>query len=121
MLIIPRTPTPESPPAIAALHDRDITTLSPDELRQLQQQLKESQVRMSHIYHMAELTSPRARELELAKQIKREMKEEDNPRPRKVARPSPGDTQLELGDDGSFRERSTSALPRAEIEIIELD
>jgi hypothetical protein len=58
---------------------------------------------------------------ELAMTVKREKKGDHNPRPRKVARPSSGDTQLELDDDGSFRERSTSALPRTEIEVIELD
>lgn len=52
--------------------------------------------------------------------IKRE-KEDNNPRPRKKARPSVGDTQLEIDDDGGFRERSISTLPAVEREVIELD
>ena len=41
--------------------------------------------------------------------IKREQADE-NPRPRKLARPSPGNTQLELDDDGGVRESSTATL-----------
>lgn len=52
--------------------------------------------------------------------IKRE-RADNNPRPRKVSRPSAGDTQFEIGDDGSVRESSTATLGRQEHEIIELD
>ena len=53
-------------------------------------------------------------------QIKRE-KIDDNSRPRKVSRPSVGDTQLEMSDDGDVREGSTSTLAPAERVVIELD
>ena len=53
-------------------------------------------------------------------QIKRK-KIDDNPRPRKVSRPSAGDTQLEISDDGDVREGSTSTLAPAEKVVIELD
>ena len=52
--------------------------------------------------------------------IKRE-KADDNPRPRKVARPSAGDTQLQIDDDGSVREESTATLAAEEREVIEID
>ncbi|KAK4496758.1 hypothetical protein PRZ48_012741 [Zasmidium cellare] len=97
MLIIPRTPTP--PP----LEERDFDTLTREELKELHRRAKE------------------AKEQEDTKRkIKRERKDE-NPRPRKVSRPSNGDTQLELDDEGSFRESSTATLDREEPEIIELD
>lgn len=46
---------------------------------------------------------------------------DDNPRPRKVSRPSAGDTQLQIDDDGNFREASVATLGREEREVIELD
>lgn len=67
--------------------------------------------------------SPTDRIQELAettRKIKRERKDE-NPSPRKVSRPSAGDTQLELDDDGSVRESSIATLDREEQEVIELD
>lgn len=50
--------------------------------------------------------------------VKRE-KMDENPRPKKAARPSQGDTQLQLDDDGNVREDSTETL--AAREIIEID
>jgi hypothetical protein len=50
--------------------------------------------------------------------VKREQADE-NPRPRKVSRPSAGDTQLEIDDDGRVRESSTPTI--AEREVIEID
>ncbi|TKA68034.1 hypothetical protein B0A55_08372 [Friedmanniomyces simplex] len=92
MLIIPRTPTP--PP----LEERDYDTVNREEFRQLKA-LKEQK-------GGADV------------KIKRERTDE-NPRPRKVARPTRNSTQLELDDDGGVRESSTpSVVPR---EIIELD
>lgn len=52
--------------------------------------------------------------------IKRE-KADENPRPRKISRPSAGDTQFEIGDDGGFRQASTSTLAPDEKVVIELD
>ncbi|KAK3722677.1 hypothetical protein LTR37_002248 [Vermiconidia calcicola] len=97
MLIIPRTPTPP------LLEDRDITTLSQDELKELQKRAQEF----------------REYKANLAK-VKRE-KSDDNPRRRKKARPNAGDTQLELDDTDSFRRASTDTLPTTEREVIELD
>lgn len=50
--------------------------------------------------------------------IKRERLDE-NERARKKTRPKAGDTQLELDDDGDFREAFTSTLPKPE--VIELE
>lgn len=50
--------------------------------------------------------------------VKRE-RTDDNPRPRKVSRPTRESTQLELDNDGRVRASSTPTL--AEQEIIELD
>ena len=50
--------------------------------------------------------------------IKRE-KADENPRPRKVAKPKAGDTRLEIDDEGFVRESSTATL--AGSEIIEID
>lgn len=50
--------------------------------------------------------------------IKRECADQ-NPRPRKVSRPSAGDTQLEIDDDGRVRESSTATLGGPE--VIEID
>jgi len=53
--------------------------------------------------------------------VKRE-RTDDDPRPRKFARPSAGDALLELEEDGeSFRESSTATLPTDEKVVIELD
>lgn len=58
---------------------------------------------------------------EASVRMKRE-REDDNPRPRKIARPSAASTLLELDDDdGEFREVSTDTLGRVEREIIEID
>ncbi|KAK5127456.1 hypothetical protein LTR85_006795 [Meristemomyces frigidus] len=94
MLIIPRTPTP--PP----LEERDITTPTPDELRELQR-------------------ARAARDEKQAKiKIKRERADE-NARPRKVARPNANSTQLEFDDDGGVRASSTPTI--AEQVVIVLD
>jgi len=47
-------------------------------------------------------------------------KVDDNPRPRKAARPAPGNIQLELDGDGSFHEGATR-VGRDHPDIIELD
>lgn len=52
--------------------------------------------------------------------IKREKREEE-PRRRKVARPTSGATQVEIDDNGHLREGSTPTLAGSEIEVIELD
>lgn len=64
------------------------------------------------------LTRGQEKEAKAAK-IKRE-KADQNPRPRKIARPSVGSTQLEVRDDGQVRAASTPTLAE-EREIIELD
>lgn len=47
---------------------------------------------------------------------------DDNPRPRKMARPSAASTQLELDEvSGGFREASAETVGRVEPEIIEID
>lgn len=53
-----------------------------------------------------------------AVKIKREHAD-DNPRPRKIARPRAGDTQLELDDDGGVREGSTATLPALEVIVLD--
>jgi hypothetical protein len=50
--------------------------------------------------------------------IKRE-KAEENARPRKVARPMAGDTQLEVDDEGNTHELSISTLAAREVMEIE--
>ncbi|KAK5130485.1 hypothetical protein LTR08_002007 [Meristemomyces frigidus] len=95
LLIIPRTPTP--PP----LEERDITTLSPDEMRELQRRARAAKD-----------------EREAKIKIKREHVDE-NPRQRKKARPNADSTQLELDDNGCVRTSSTPTV--AERVVIELD
>ncbi|GAB7364864.1 hypothetical protein MBLNU230_g5656t1 [Neophaeotheca triangularis] len=111
LLIIPRAPTPES------LERREAGSLSQAEIREMQKRLValESQMR----------TKPKP---EVKRDIKRETKREaadENPRRRKISRPSTGSTQLELeldDDGGSFRETPPSSLGLAKRkEIIELD
>lgn len=47
---------------------------------------------------------------------------DDNPRPRKVARPSGDSTQLEIDETGNgFQEASVDTVGRVEPEIIEID
>lgn len=57
---------------------------------------------------------------EMALKVKRE-RQDDNPRPRKAARPSAGASQLEIDDDGDFQESSTAPWGFVEHEIIEID
>jgi hypothetical protein len=52
--------------------------------------------------------------------VKRERKD-DNPRPRKAARPTTGATLLALDDENGVRELSTATLENEEREVIELD
>ena len=52
--------------------------------------------------------------------IKREH-EEDEPRPRKVARPNASSTQLEFDESGNVVDRATSSAAVAEPEVIVLD
>ncbi|KAK6396689.1 hypothetical protein LTR65_008587 [Meristemomyces frigidus] len=95
LLIIPRTPSP--PP----LEERDITTLTHDELCELQRRARAARD-----------------EKETKVKIKRE-RADINPRPRKVARPNANSTQLEVDDNGRVRESSTPTI--AEQEVIQLD
>ncbi|KAK5710576.1 hypothetical protein LTR15_012905 [Elasticomyces elasticus] len=96
MLIIPRTPSP--PP----LEDRDFDSLSREELQQLHQ-------RMRAIRETSEANVP------VKQEIKRE-RTDDNPRPRKVARPNRASTVLEFDDDNSVRESSTATFaPGSEV------
>lgn len=114
MLIIPRTPSP--PP----LEDRDITTLSMDELREMQRRMQALRVSEFSSSGDIDANGYRQKQTESFVKIKRERKDdEDEQRPRKAARPSQGDTQLEVDDDGGVRERSTSTL--AAREVIEID
>ncbi|KAK5171285.1 uncharacterized protein LTR77_004429 [Saxophila tyrrhenica] len=97
--IIERTPTPPPP------EERDHAALSPEDIRDMQRRL-------------VELT----RQQEEHVRVKREREDgDDNPRPRRVARAAAGDTQLELDDTGSFRDRSETLAPadRVVIEMIE--
>ncbi|KAK5116688.1 hypothetical protein LTR62_007362 [Meristemomyces frigidus] len=95
MYIIKRTPSP--PP----LEERFLSSLRRCELREMQKQLK-----------------ARKGQQAAAVQIKRE-RSDDNPRPRKGARPSPESTLLEILDDDTVREAWTAALPPKV--VIELD
>ncbi|KAK4891814.1 hypothetical protein LTR27_009666 [Elasticomyces elasticus] len=90
MLIIPRTPSP--PP----LEERSIESMSRDELQELQRQLRE-------------LREQATSQAEVKREIKRE-RTDDNPRPRKVARPNRASTVLEFDDDNSVRESSTATF-----------
>ncbi|KAK5697157.1 hypothetical protein LTR97_007292 [Elasticomyces elasticus] len=96
MLIIPRTPSP--PP----LEERDYESVNRDEFLELQRQLKE-------------LKEKAAANVNIKQEIKRE-RTDDNPRPRKVARPNRASTVLEFDDDNSVRESSTATFaPRSEV------
>ena len=53
--------------------------------------------------------------------IKRERTDGDEARPRKAARLSQGDIQLEIDDEGGVRERSTSTLAAREVIVIDDD
>ncbi|KAK5732484.1 hypothetical protein LTS12_027117 [Elasticomyces elasticus] len=101
MLIIPRQPTP--PP----LEERDFDTLSPEEVQELQRRFRE----------LKEKNAPKVN-------IKQEMKRQrtdDNPRPRKVARPARSFTVLEFDDDDFVRESSNATLAQApQVEVIDL-
>ncbi|KAK0270073.1 hypothetical protein LTR35_014321 [Friedmanniomyces endolithicus] len=96
MSIIPRTPTP--PP----LEEREYETVNREVFLELQRQLKE----MKNKHAVSNV------------KVKRERTDE-NPRPRKVARPSRHSTQLELDKEGGVRESATPTL--AEREIVDLD
>ncbi|KAK0937568.1 hypothetical protein LTR29_010901 [Friedmanniomyces endolithicus] len=96
MSIIPRTPTP--PP----LEEREYETSNRDDFLELQRQLREMKERHG---------APSVK-------VKRE-RTDDNPRRRKVARPSRNSMQLELDEEGGVRESATPTF--AEREIIELD
>ncbi|KAK4951596.1 hypothetical protein LTR10_010573 [Elasticomyces elasticus] len=96
MLIIPRTPSP--PP----LEERDYESVNRDEFLELQRQLKE-------------LKEKAAANVNIKQEIKRE-RTDDNPRPRKVARPNRASTVLEFDVDNSVRESSTATFaPRSEV------
>ncbi|KAK4904778.1 hypothetical protein LTR49_025828 [Elasticomyces elasticus] len=98
MLIIPRQPTP--PP----LEDRDFDTLSPEEVQDLQRRFRE-------------LKEKNATKVNIKQEVKRE-RTDDNPRPRKVARPARGFAVLEFDNDDFVRESSTATLaqtPQAEV------
>ncbi|SMQ55671.1 unnamed protein product [Zymoseptoria tritici ST99CH_3D7] len=97
MYIIPRTPSPEP------IENRDPGTLTRDEIAKLQQFFKSQEAKKDAMV-----------------KIKRERKD-DNPRSRKAARPSAGDTLLSIDDDNGVRELSTATLQQDEKEIIELD
>ncbi|KAF2160292.1 hypothetical protein M409DRAFT_29147 [Zasmidium cellare ATCC 36951] len=99
LLIIPRDPSPQPLP----LEERDFDSLSRENLMELHRRAREARGQ--------EDTKPK---------IKRERADE-NPRPRKVSRPSAGDVQLELNDEGNFQQSSTASLGRKEQEVIELD
>lgn len=51
LAIVPRTPSPEPPPP---LEERDITTLNPEELKELQQRFLAMRVR-SYVFYISEL------------------------------------------------------------------
>ena len=55
-----------------------------------------------------------------ARKIKRERALSDVSR-RRVARPGPSDTQMEIDEDGGFQEISTADLPATEKEVIMID
>ncbi|KAK3621164.1 hypothetical protein LTR56_022962 [Elasticomyces elasticus] len=101
MLIIPRQPTP--PP----LEERDFDTLSPEEVQELQRRFRA-------------LKEKNATKVNIKQEMKRE-RTDDNPRPRKVARPARSSTVLELDDDDFVRESSTATLAQApQAEVIDL-
>ena len=109
--LIPRTPSPP------ALEDRD--TLSAEEVRELQRQFKAIKVPRNNQWAFRS-AADRNRWEAAAIKVKRE-RTDDNPRPRKSARPSAGDALLELDDDGEgFRDSSTATLPDERV-VIELD
>ncbi|KAK1057011.1 hypothetical protein LTR74_014470 [Friedmanniomyces endolithicus] len=95
MSIIPRSPTP--PP----LEEREYDTVNREDFVELQRQLKA--LKKNGVPNV---------------KVKRERTDE-NPRPRKVARPSRHSTQLELDEEGGVRESATPTV--AEREIIDLD
>ena len=99
-MIIPRTPSPEP------LEERDVTTLSHEELRELQKRARAAK----------ETTRGEAKF-----RTKRERSDETNLRPRKLHRPAAGDVQLELDEAGAFQAADTASLPRRKPEVIELD
>ncbi|KAK5728206.1 hypothetical protein LTR17_012111 [Elasticomyces elasticus] len=101
MLIIPRQPTP--PP----LEERDFDTLSPEEVQELQRRFRE-------------LKEKNATKVNIKQEMKRE-RTDDNPRPRKVARPARSSTVLEFDDDDFVRESSTATFAQApQAEVIDL-
>ncbi|KAF2480192.1 hypothetical protein BDY17DRAFT_33815 [Neohortaea acidophila] len=95
MMIIPRTPSPQP------VEKRDASTYTPADIEQLRKELREMK---------------EARDA--AVKVKQEHAD-DNPRPRKIARPRAGDTQLELDDDGGLRESSTATLQAPEIIVLD--
>ncbi|CZT25421.1 uncharacterized protein RCC_11153 [Ramularia collo-cygni] len=97
-------PTPEPTP----LEDRDFDSLSREELQELHKRARDR------------AQADKAAQ-EASVKVKRERADE-NPRRRKIARPSVGATQLELNEaDGGFREASSETAGRAEVEIVEID
>ncbi len=117
MLIIPRTP---SPPPPTPLEERDVSTLSREEMVELQKLVREGKVRTTCMYKGILTNAEQMRE-ESNLKIKRERHEDGNPRPRKIARPRAGDTQLEIDEGGNFREDAESTLDPAGTEVIEID
>ncbi|KAK4909482.1 hypothetical protein LTR49_021761 [Elasticomyces elasticus] len=108
MLIIPRQPRP--PP----LEERDFDTLNPEEVRELQRRFRELKVSSGTSPLSGDKCWTYAKEKNATKvNIKQEMKRErtdDNPRPRKVARPARSSTVLEFDDDDFVRESSTATF-----------
>ncbi|KAK5688944.1 hypothetical protein LTS10_000924 [Elasticomyces elasticus] len=101
MLVIPRQPTP--PP----LEEREFDTLSPGEVQELQRRFRE-------------LKEKNAAKVNIKQEMKRE-RTDDNPRPRKVARPARSPTVLEFDDEDFVRESSTATFaPAPQLEVIDL-
>lgn len=118
LLIVPRTPSPEPP---IPLEERDITTLNPDELKELQKRFLAMRVSLC-VPSSAEAAADQISLQDKQTQIKRERDEDEaTPPARKKARPSAGDTQLEIDDQGGFRQASTAGAGKKKQDIIEID
>lgn len=118
MLIIPRTPSPEPP---TPLEERDITTLNPEELRELQARFLAMRVRSRAFSGGCAIANPPLLQDQQA-QVKRERAEDEaDARARKRSRSSMGDTQLEIDGQGGFSQVSTAAAGEKERVVIELD
>lgn len=113
MLIIPRSP---SPPPLAA---RDAGTLSIEEIQELQRRLQAAEVSSQlKVHGLAANSSQDGGEAKV--KIKRELDDSDSTS-RKRRRPNVGDAQLELDDDGNFRESVVTTAEGTQQVVIELD